>query len=169
MLCSKLEADLLSEYGVDLLDLFREEKPLTVRRVITLLDQLPEGSRVAKHIRDDALDTTQHLLLTILDGVNQLNYSSYYNASAQVGKKWGQIWKKAPKPIDRPKIKPPEKKVKRFMSGRELTGGALASATGKFVIEHTEACVKYRTVTGKMDTENCGCPKIEIKKKRPAQ
>lgn len=67
----ELEADLLSEYGVDLSDLYTGR--LTPRRCWLLIEQLPPGSRFAVALGGDgAWDVTGHLLAGLLGTVQSI-------------------------------------------------------------------------------------------------
>lgn len=118
MLRRKLEADLTQYYGADLRDLFDPNSKMTVRWVISHLINLPEDSRIHKHFRNDAFDSDQHLLATIVDLLKSTAYWSSVNAAAQVGKDFQKAVKGAPKPMERPTILPEEKK-KQFTPIRE--------------------------------------------------
>jgi len=94
-----LEADLKSEYGVRLSDLFRGK--LTYRELLVYIRQLPVSSRLIKHQlgHDGEWTANEYLLAALLDGVKSTNYliSSYLNAKS----KHPRVIK-PPKPIDRP-------------------------------------------------------------------
>ncbi len=172
VLLDKLEADLLSEYGVDLYSFFRGE--MSFRRLYSLVLNLPEDSRISKWIRNDPLDTNTHLLMSVVDGVNLNNYQTYYVASSDIGKDYKKIFKSAPKPQKRPKFieDAAVEEKPRFLTGRELKG---VLAERKVVIDHTAFCVESRINEGATTPEDikCNCKSVGLnersEKKRKLQ
>ena len=66
-----MEADLLQEYGLNLVDLWRDDRPdVTFRRVATLAAHLKPGSRLAAaRMSDDAWSGEQYMLAAVFDAV----------------------------------------------------------------------------------------------------
>lgn len=118
-----LEADLLENYGYDIYDYFRGKT--YCRRLVTMIFQLPNDSRLSRRVRNDPLMTSEHLLLSAVDFLNRIAFESMNLTSATVG---GKIYKKdiqkhVPKPTPRPTYDSPteeEKPKRKFLSGREL-------------------------------------------------
>ena len=113
------EIDLL-EMGVDLLDFFRGK--LSLRRLVSLLFSLPEGSRLRRHLEGPTglWDRSDYLTANVIDGLNSVAYWSQYN-----------IWFKStpdsrgdapefPRPFPRPGDLPPEEEVVEFSSPEQV-------------------------------------------------
>lgn len=159
VLLTRLEADFLQFYGIDLHDLFREDSSLTVRRVADLIDQLPTESRTVKHIIDDPWGTDQHLLANIADAMNQVWFFSRVSAASQMKKEDARkVFAQAPKLMERPSVKPKEKPKPVFLSGRQLKE-ILGQAQQTKVIAHTAACIASKV--NQPGELNCSCPPIE--------
>lgn len=167
-LLSALEADLASEYGVDLYSFFRGE--MYFRRLQDFVLNLPPDSRLAKRSRNDPIDTGNQLLMTIIDNLNFLNYQTYYLTGATVGKGWKKIISKAPKPLNRPKYIEDEKveEKPRFLSGRELRE-MMGRTAQKHVVAHTAICVQAGTSVNDGVTLRCSCPHELVKPKEPEE
>jgi hypothetical protein len=99
--------------------------------------------------------------MTLVDGINFLNYQTYFVAAAQIGKDYKKLWAKGPKPIERPRYDKPEedKPRKVFTSVAELKGMLTAS---KKVIEHTNSCISSRINDGGGEIR-CSCPERQPK------
>lgn len=126
---SALEADLQSEYNVDLRDLFRPGSGLTVRRVCVLLRELPLDSRIHRRMSSSKiLSYKDHLTLDLLEGIRQVSYWAYVSAVKGVDEaNQRALVRGAPKPLERPGQ---EKKKKTFVSGAQLAnrlGGRAAA------------------------------------------
>lgn len=69
-----IEADLLSHYGVDLLDWYRGG--LSSRRLRVLIEHLPAGSSFARAVHGEAAEwgLTDHLLATVADQLAVANW-----------------------------------------------------------------------------------------------
>lgn len=157
----KLEADFTQYYNSDLRDLFKPDSPMTVRWVVDHMEMLPDGSRIHKHLTNDAFDVDQHILASIYDALNQLTYQASISASAAAGKEYKKLVKGAPKPIERPTVFEKPKQKKKFARVSEIKK---LLETRKRVIIHTEACIKSGVNKGGGDIR-CGCP-VEPAKKR---
>lgn len=158
VLLSQLEADFIQYYNLDIYSFLRGE--IYCRRMCELVMNLPEGSRVAKKLRNDPLNTQDHLLMTLVDGINFLNFQNYYIAAGAIGKDYKKILAKAPKSMKRPTYDKEEAKPKKvFVSGRDLKqmmGGT------KLVIEHTRSCISSRINEGGGELR-CDCPSRQPK------
>jgi hypothetical protein len=158
VLLTRLEADFLQFYGIDLHDLYRPEASLTVRRVADLIDQLPEESRLVKYITDDPWNTNQHLLANVADAMNQVWFYSRVSAASQMKSSDAKkVFQSAPKLMERPSMKPKPKPKPQFLSGRQLKE-ALGQAQQKRVIAHAAACIASKV--NKQGELNCSCPPI---------
>lgn len=118
-----LEADLLEVYGYDIYDYFQGKT--YARRLMTMVLQLPNDSRLSRRSRNDPLMTSEHLLITAVDFLNRIAFESMNLTSATVGSKIYKkdIQKHIPKPTSRPTYDQPteeDKPKRKFLSGREL-------------------------------------------------
>lgn len=122
----KLEADFQSEYHLDLRDLYRPESTLTLRRCLTLFEQLPSDSRIMKWLRNDLFDQKDHLLASILDTIRRVDFSTNVGARATISPESQSVFDSMPEPIKRPvfneALLPLEEKPEpiKFASAKEL-------------------------------------------------
>ncbi len=154
ILRSKFEADIIQYYpGQDLYDFYRGE--MYFRRLWVMFSELPVDSRTSKYIRNDPLNTSEHLLLSVVDGINLVNFHTFYDAAAGVGKDWPKISKKSPKPAERPKFFEEEsnKPKKKFTPIREAQA-ILSSAAS--LVDHTDACKRLK-VRDPESQRRCNC------------
>lgn len=88
----------MSEFGVDLGDLWREDRPdVTFRRVAVLTSQLRPGSRLAQaRMSDDAWTADQYFYAALIDAVSH-NTWVVVNRGMEKHKQT-----KHPDPLDRP-------------------------------------------------------------------
>lgn len=156
-LFGKLEADFLEYYNIDILDLYRDDTALSIRRAVSLYALLPVDSRTIKDIRNEVLSIDQNLTLSVLELLSSVSYQTSIVASGTVDKKsYKEAMKNAPKRIERPTLREKPKEKKKFLSGRELMGMKVGERT-KTVIAHTEMCVKSRINEGGGKLQ-CNCP-----------
>lgn len=85
-----------------------------------MIDELPHDSRFKRFVHNDPLDSEEHLLISIIDVLNQIFYQTSLSAASQVGKNYSKYLKKAPKDIERPKYKVVKVEKPKFLSGAEL-------------------------------------------------
>ena len=84
-------------YGVDLLDLYRDPRRLTLRRLAVLVRGLPAESSTVRALHDEAAwTTTDYLLASVLDTLRQGNW-----LTVEVNKKKGTK-NPQPDPVPRP-------------------------------------------------------------------
>lgn len=73
-------ADLLREYGVDLRELFSEVDPLTPRRALALIENLPTSSRTFALWNDSpesyGWGTQEYLLAGVIDSVREGTFTN---------------------------------------------------------------------------------------------
>lgn len=76
---SALYADLLREYGFDLLDLFREDPP-SPKYILGLVENLPPHSQTSNILRDTpegfGWDTSSYLLASIVNSVREGTFAN---------------------------------------------------------------------------------------------
>lgn len=120
----ELTADFLSEYGIDILDVFRGR--LSPRRALTLVEQLPINSRFATAKRGGAQyygwDRHAYMLADIFDAVTSLVYVTI--AANSERPKSVQQPDAYPRPDDKPREKEPDILLRR------LRGEATTSEAG---------------------------------------
>ena len=124
-----LEADFQQYYGTDLRDLYRVNSRLTLRRAVVFTATLPGESRVMRIVRNDVLDQKEHLLLTLSDYLQSIDFSTQVAARAAVDADNASIFDQMPVPMDRPKLRTIEEifeaevvedELPPFTTGREL-------------------------------------------------
>lgn len=93
---------------------------MTVRWVISHLENLPYESRISKYFNDDDFTYNEHLLADAVDCLSQNLYFTSLGAAAQVGKDFQKYARKCPKPIERPKVRPQPKQKRVFTSAKVL-------------------------------------------------
>lgn len=162
-LAEKIEADLRQYYNINLSDVFRPGSGVTLRHVLNLVEQLPGESRFMKHVRDDGFAMEEHLLASMLDTLVQIQYQTSIAAAVGAQKEYSKLMRKAPKPLERPTIKPKPKKKYKFLSTRELIDYMNGAKTKK-KIAHTPECVASGVNKGGQ-VINCACPTVEVEKK----
>lgn len=108
---------------MDLLDLYRPEATLSVRKLYTLFVGLPPSSRVMREIGNDPLTTHEHMYISVMDALASINYQSSITAAGTVGDEYRSVMDDAPKPTERPTIRyePPEEEYE-FTPVSQLTG-----------------------------------------------
>jgi hypothetical protein len=116
-----IEADLQSEYGVDLVDFFRGK--MTARKLLVYIRGLPGSSRISKKHGgpDSEWSRLEHFTADVIDLLQIINYNQ---ATALQMKAKHPKRLKAPEPVERPSdtVRKLEeaKRPKKFASKQEL-------------------------------------------------
>jgi len=133
----KLDADLRSEYGLDLHDLWKPGTGLTVRRLISYIKELPQDARIWKHLlgEETLWGHQEHLLADVRDVSQQIAYFSAVAAGRQFSKRseWEKVMKDIPKQSRRPGD--PKEEAPTFATTTDLMdmfgGGAIGKPHGR--------------------------------------
>lgn len=156
---SLLEADFFQYYHIDIYDFIRGK--ISCRRVCDLLLNLPDESRLLKRIRNDPMTSQEHLMMSVVDALDLLNYQTYYVAASNIGKDYRKAWGKAPKPGERPTYeKPKEEKPKKVFTDIGEVKRLLGNKTR--VIAHSPICIASKINEGGGEVR-CSCPERERK------
>jgi len=153
-LAGKLEADLRQYYQVPLRAIYGKDPNFTLREIMVLIEFLPQEARFVKHLNDDGFSATEHLLANVYDVSMQILYQSSLTASGTLQKDYAKSRKHAPKPMERPTVKPKPKRVYKFLTGAELK--ARMEAKRRLTIYHTKGCQDSREY---VENGSCSCPR----------
>jgi len=116
----KLEADFRQYYQLDIRLLFVPGSVLNFRQASDLMEMLPPESRFMKHVRDDALDIDQHMLMNLQDLLARIEFQTAIAAQVAAGKEYKKALKHMPKISERPTIKAKVKEPKKFVKTSDL-------------------------------------------------
>ncbi len=122
-----------------------------------MMIELPDTSRFVKAIRKDGFSIDQHQRADLTDLLAQLLYQTSIVAAGTVGKGYGKLAKKAPKPFDRPVFK---EKVKRVFTKPQDLNGIMTRKKAVWI--HTDICREQGMHAGE-EIPVCGCPMEEVK------
>jgi len=150
-----LEADLRRYYGIRLSDLWKPDPPFNLRELINYVYGLPPDAASVKWLNNTPLDYKDEIQFIMLDMLAQNIYQTKIAAAALAGKDYRKVADKGPKPIERPKLRQPEKPPPKFVSAKELR--AILNKR-KVTIHHTPECIASRVNEGGQKL-NCACPR----------
>lgn len=77
-------------------------------------------SRFVQLTLDDPLTRSDHLMYDVLDSLNYMSFNVSVCAAGAAKKEYKKIMRKAPKPLERPTLKPRDKPKRKFVTGKEL-------------------------------------------------
>lgn len=150
-----MEADLRRYYGIRLSDLWRPDPPFNLRELTNYVYALPVESWTAKYLSDSLFDYQDEMQAILIDLLRENVFTTHIAAASLAGKDYRKVAPKAPKPFERPTLKPKPKAPKKFVKPSELKR---MLATKRVTIHHTPSCIQSKINEGGQKL-NCSCPR----------